>query len=155
LVTTAQLRAARGLLDWTVRDLAARAGVHRNTIARAETEFADHGHAVAQIVRAIEAAGVEFLNGDRPGVRLRAWSIGDLVRLRPGCEKYAEAIGVEENEIMAVRDWTRSPGDPPPGRVLLARVSGAVIESWVPTTLLERSGRTPHSPFDASEKTPQ
>jgi hypothetical protein len=44
LVTSAQIRAARGLLDWTVRDLAE---------------------------RAVEYAGVEFTNGDAPGVRFR------------------------------------------------------------------------------------
>jgi hypothetical protein len=33
LVTSAQIRAARGLLDWTVRDLSERAGVPRNTVS--------------------------------------------------------------------------------------------------------------------------
>ena len=32
MVTSAQLRAARSLLDWTVRDLSEKAGVHRNTV---------------------------------------------------------------------------------------------------------------------------
>jgi transcriptional regulator with XRE-family HTH domain len=36
-VTSAQIRAARGLLDWTVRDLAERAGVPRNTLSNIET----------------------------------------------------------------------------------------------------------------------
>jgi transcriptional regulator with XRE-family HTH domain len=72
MVTSAQLRAARALLNWTVRDLAEKAGVHRNTVTRAETESTEPGHAVAQIVRTFEAAGVEFTNGAQPGVRLRA-----------------------------------------------------------------------------------
>ena len=68
MVTSAQLRAARSLLNWTVRDLAANAGVHRNTITRAETAATAHGHAVATVVRA-RAAGVEFIeeNGGGPG----------------------------------------------------------------------------------------
>ena len=37
-----------------------RDGVHRNTIIRAETEATAHGHAVVQVVRTLEAAGVEF-----------------------------------------------------------------------------------------------
>jgi hypothetical protein len=41
-----------------------------NTVTRAETEAAAHGHAVAQVIRTFEAAGVEFTNGDQPGVRL-------------------------------------------------------------------------------------
>jgi transcriptional regulator with XRE-family HTH domain len=70
MVTSAQLRAARALLNWTVRDLAVKAGVHRNTVTRAETEATGQGHAVAQIVLTFERAGVEFTNGERPGVRL-------------------------------------------------------------------------------------
>jgi transcriptional regulator with XRE-family HTH domain len=72
MVTSAQLRAARSLLNWTVRDLAGKAGVHRNTISRAETDETEHGHAVAQVVRTLEAAGVEFTDGHQPGVRLKA-----------------------------------------------------------------------------------
>ena len=30
-----------------------------------------HGHAVAHVVQTLEAAGVEFTNGEQPGVRLR------------------------------------------------------------------------------------
>jgi transcriptional regulator with XRE-family HTH domain len=71
MVTSAQLRAARSLLNWTVRELAERASVHRNTITRAETDATTHGHAVAQVVLTLEAAGVEFTNGERPGVRLK------------------------------------------------------------------------------------
>jgi transcriptional regulator with XRE-family HTH domain len=71
MVTSAQLRAARSLLNLTVRELAEKAGVHRNTITRAETDETAHGHAVAQVVLTLEAAGVEFTNGGQPGVRLR------------------------------------------------------------------------------------
>jgi hypothetical protein len=53
--------------------LSAKAGVHRNTITRAETEATAHGHAVAQVIMTLEAAGVEFIaeNGGGPGVRLK------------------------------------------------------------------------------------
>ncbi len=75
MVTSAQLRAARSLLNWTVRDLSDKAGVHRNTITRAETEATVHGHAVAQVVRTLECAGVEFIpeHGGGPGVRLKKY----------------------------------------------------------------------------------
>jgi transcriptional regulator with XRE-family HTH domain len=68
VVTSAQLRAARGLLNWTVRDLAEKSGVHRNTVTRIETDATGAGHAIVA-----EAAGVEFIpeNGGGPGVRLR------------------------------------------------------------------------------------
>ena len=73
MVTSAQVRAARGLLNWTVRDLAERSGVHRNTVTRIETETTGPGHSVESIRRALEAAGVEFIaeNGGGAGVRLR------------------------------------------------------------------------------------
>lgn len=73
MVTSAQLRAARALLNWTVRDLAEAAKVHRNTVTRAETDATGQGHATAAIQRALEAAGVEFIpeNGGGPGVRLK------------------------------------------------------------------------------------
>lgn len=73
VVTSAQIRAARGLLNWTVRDLAEKSGVHRNTITRAETDATGPGHATAAIRAALEAAGVIFVpeNGEGPGVRLR------------------------------------------------------------------------------------
>lgn len=73
MVTSAQLRAARGLLNWTVRDLAEKASVHRNTVTRIENEATGTGHAIEALRAALEAAGVEFVpeNGGGPGVRLK------------------------------------------------------------------------------------
>ena len=70
-VTSAQIRAARGMMSWTVRELAARSGVHRNTVTRIEAGEARHGPTIAAVVHALEAAGVVFTNGDEPGVKLR------------------------------------------------------------------------------------
>ncbi|MEM9578258.1 MAG: helix-turn-helix transcriptional regulator [Pseudomonadota bacterium] len=73
MVTSAQIRAARGLLNWTVRDLASAAGVHRNTITRAETDATGQGSARDAIRSALELAGVEFIeeNGGGLGVRFK------------------------------------------------------------------------------------
>lgn len=73
VVTSAQIRAGRALLDWTVRDLAERSGVHRNTITRAESSDTGPGYAALAIQKALEEAGVIFVeeNGEGPGVRLR------------------------------------------------------------------------------------
>lgn len=73
MVTSAQLRAARGLLNWTVRDLAEKASVHRNTVTRIENDATGAGHAIEALRAALEAAGVEFIpeNGGGPGVRLK------------------------------------------------------------------------------------
>jgi transcriptional regulator with XRE-family HTH domain len=72
LVTSAQIRAARGLLDWTVRDLAERSGVHRDMVSKTETgAYAGAPATLEAIRRTLEYAGVEFTNSDAPGVRLR------------------------------------------------------------------------------------
>ena len=73
-MTSAQVRAARGLLNWTVRDLAEYSGIHRNTVTNIETgKYGGSADAISAIRSAIEAAGVEFIdeNGGGPGVRLK------------------------------------------------------------------------------------
>ena len=73
MVTSAQIRAARGLLNWTVRDLAEKSGVHRNTVTRIETEATGTGHAIETLRATLESSGVIFVaeNGEGPGVRLK------------------------------------------------------------------------------------
>jgi hypothetical protein len=61
-------------LNWTVRDLAAATGLHRNTITNIEVgRYAGDETSLAVIERVLTKAGVEFLdeNGGGPGVRLR------------------------------------------------------------------------------------
>jgi transcriptional regulator with XRE-family HTH domain len=71
-LTPAQLRAARALVSWSVEDLAEVAGVHRNTILRAEKGEATTP-TMASMRLALEEAGVQFIpkNGGGEGVRLR------------------------------------------------------------------------------------
>jgi hypothetical protein len=69
----AQIRAARGLLSWSAVDLARASALGVNTIRRAETADVKTSLTAANelaIRRAFEAAGVEFTNGDQPGLRL-------------------------------------------------------------------------------------
>jgi transcriptional regulator with XRE-family HTH domain len=67
-----QCRAARGWLDWSQQDLARRAKVSLSTVAdfekRRRTPIANNLEAIR---RALEATGIEFTNGDVPGVRLK------------------------------------------------------------------------------------
>ena len=73
-VTSAQVRMARAALNWTVRDLAEAASVHRNTITNVETEkYGGDPETLAAIENVLKRAGVEFIdeNGGGPGVRLR------------------------------------------------------------------------------------
>ncbi len=77
LVLTSELiRAARALLRWEQRDLASASSVSLPTIKRLESKpgiMAAHASTVAALRKALEAAGVEFIdeNGGGPGVRLR------------------------------------------------------------------------------------
>ena len=65
-------RAARGLLDWTQTQLAERAGVSLSTVRDFENENREARAAnVAAMEKALRSAGIEFLNGGSPGVRLR------------------------------------------------------------------------------------
>jgi transcriptional regulator with XRE-family HTH domain len=63
---------ARAALNWTVRDLAEATGLHRNTINNIEVgRYAGDPETLAKIEKVLIRAGVEFTNGDHPGVRLR------------------------------------------------------------------------------------
>ena len=75
-LSSAQIRAGRALLRWSVQDLARASALGVNTIRRAEV--AEEGTSLTAandraIRRALETAGVEFIdeNGGGPGVRLR------------------------------------------------------------------------------------
>src|SRR3984893_790629 len=75
-LASSQIRAARALLRWTVDDLAREAALGRNTILRAEVADDQTSLTVANnlaLRRALEGAGVEFIDedGGGPGVRLR------------------------------------------------------------------------------------
>ena len=71
MLTPAQCRAARGLLDWTQQELADAARIGVATVRLFEGEAAESRQATLAVLRqAFEAAGVEFTNGDQPGVRL-------------------------------------------------------------------------------------
>ena len=76
-LTSELIRAARALLRWEQRDLADASSVSLPTVKRLEARpgiLAAHGSTVAALKRALESAGVEFTNGDQPGVRLRKTS---------------------------------------------------------------------------------
>jgi hypothetical protein len=81
MLSSAQIRAARALLRWSAADLAREASLGVNTIRRAEVSEEGTSLTAANdlaVRRALEAAGVEFIdeNGGGPGVRLRKSSQG-------------------------------------------------------------------------------
>jgi ribosome-binding protein aMBF1 (putative translation factor) len=75
-LSSAQIRAARALLRWSAAELAQQAALGANTIRRAEVAEHETSLTAANdlaVRRALEAAGVEFINenGGGVGVRLR------------------------------------------------------------------------------------
>jgi hypothetical protein len=70
----AQIRAARALVRLSAEELSRLSKVGLRTIRRAELAERETSLTAANdmaLRRALEAAGVEFTDGDHPGVRLR------------------------------------------------------------------------------------
>ena len=76
-LTSAQIRAARALIRWSAEDLARESTLGVTTIRRAELRDSATKLTAANdlaVRRALEAAGVEFINESEnggPGVRLK------------------------------------------------------------------------------------
>jgi transcriptional regulator with XRE-family HTH domain len=75
MLTPAQLRAARALLDWSRQELAERSGTSAETVQAFEARDSDPKlSTLNKWKRALEQAGVELQDEDEhggPGVRLR------------------------------------------------------------------------------------
>jgi transcriptional regulator with XRE-family HTH domain len=70
MIIAEQCRAARALLKWKQEELAQKAGLALSTVKDFEAERrTPHASNLAQIERAFTDAGIEFTNGDAPGVR--------------------------------------------------------------------------------------
>jgi transcriptional regulator with XRE-family HTH domain len=77
MITGSQIRAARGLLDWSADEIARRTGVTRFTIQRLEKSNGippSRSQTLVDLKRAFEEAGVVFIGSpeEGPGVRLKA-----------------------------------------------------------------------------------
>lgn len=74
MITPAQCRAARALIQWSQQQLADTAHVGVVTVRQFENSAATPRNATLEVItRALETAGVIFVaeNGEGPGVRLR------------------------------------------------------------------------------------
>jgi len=71
-ITPAQCRMARAALTIGVRDLARMADVSAMTVTRFENgKSAGSAETLDKLKAALETCGLEFTNGDQPGVKLR------------------------------------------------------------------------------------
>ena len=76
VLTSEQIRAARMLLRWEQRDLAEASGISLPSIKRLETQpgpLSAQERTLAELRRALEKAGVEFIaeNGGGAGIRMK------------------------------------------------------------------------------------
>ncbi len=62
---------ARAALKLSVRDVATMANVSTNTLTRLENGEELKPRTLEAVRNALEKAGVEFTNGDQPGVRMK------------------------------------------------------------------------------------
>jgi transcriptional regulator with XRE-family HTH domain len=70
-MTPAQSRMARAALQLGIREVAKLAKVAPSTISRLEAGETLQPRTADAIQHALEKAGVVFINGDQPGVRLK------------------------------------------------------------------------------------
>jgi transcriptional regulator with XRE-family HTH domain len=87
IILPVQCRMARAALGLGVRDLAAAAKVSIDTVARFERGDELKERTVDALQRALEAAGVEFTNGEQPGVRLAKSTAGISIAGKAGRRK--------------------------------------------------------------------
>jgi predicted transcriptional regulator len=70
--TSAQIRAARGLLKWTQAMLAHKAGISIVTLNMIESDSVDpRASTLGSIERTLEKAGVELIGTERDGLGVR------------------------------------------------------------------------------------
>jgi transcriptional regulator with XRE-family HTH domain len=74
-VNAAQCKKARAALRIGIRTVATAAKVSPDTVSRLERGKVLQERTVDAIRAALEAAGVEFTNGDQPGVRMKRITI--------------------------------------------------------------------------------
>lgn len=69
MLNPAQIRAARGLLDWRQADLANASGVGTATIRRIERskEVTGYASTLLRLQAAFEKAGIQFIDDDEAG----------------------------------------------------------------------------------------
>jgi predicted transcriptional regulator len=74
VISGRHIRAARSLIGWTQEELSHKARIGLGTVKRMEGFGGPVGartDTLRRVVAVFEKAGVEFLNDDRPGVRMR------------------------------------------------------------------------------------
>lgn len=86
-ITTAQIRGARGILNWSQADLAERTGISATSIGSIENGQSQPRESTLSTIRkAIEGAGIEFIGTD--GVRKKSAQV-DILRGIEGYQSFS------------------------------------------------------------------
>jgi transcriptional regulator with XRE-family HTH domain len=93
-----QCRMARAALGLGVRELAAAAKVSADTVARFERGDELRARTIDALQRTLETAGVEFTNGDQPGVRVARLA---ATRLAASASARKRAVGARVRRKIA------------------------------------------------------
>lgn len=117
-ITTAQIRGARGILNWSQADLAERTGISATSIGSIENGASTpRANTVQTIQKAFEDAGLEFIGME--GVRLRTGNIR-VYRGHAGLAEffddvYQSLLGARGGEVLVSnvdeREFVKAMGD--------------------------------------------
>ena len=77
MITSAQIRAARGMLDWSRKDLAKHSGISFASMMRLESFDgvpSSNFKTLESVMKAFESAGIEFIGSPDQGAGVR-WKL--------------------------------------------------------------------------------
>ncbi len=102
MITTAQIRGARGILGWSQGDLAERTDISATSIGSIENGITQARTSTLEIIqRTFEDAGIEFLASD--GIRKKSLEV-DILRGTEGFQRFSQmvydAARRSENDIL-------------------------------------------------------
>lgn len=101
-ITTAQIRGARAILNWSQSELATKTGLSPTSIGAIEKgQSTPRDHTISNIQRALEDGGIEFIGND--GVRLKSFDV-EILKGQEGFNEFsnqmAGVIGKDDREIL-------------------------------------------------------
>lgn len=125
-ITTAQMRGARGILNWSQSDLAEKTGISATSIGSIENGNSQPRESTLGIIqKAFELSGIEFLGRD--GVRVRTGEI----------QTYNGRSGFIEFFDFVYDSLSKEP----PRDVLVSNVQESIFLEWARDTAVEHMDR--------------
>ncbi len=90
MITTAQIRGARGVLNWSQGDLSERTGISSTSIGSIENGLTQPRDSTIQLIqKAFEDSGIEFLPND--GIRKKSVEV-DILKEKEGFQTFSQLV---------------------------------------------------------------